>query len=536
MLRQCLFHFMCTHGPLLWLLPGTRTRDLDSLRLLLLPPVLCHSLGESMSHGLTWDDSSILLTIAVGLYYFALQPWAILARSILVLLTFTLSKASFRQRSASAPPMAAPRGLVEVIELRTKRHVSIETSQSDANLAKCHPQTQSPLYFKLPKELRDYVFKLSCTQSPKEQQGYDLNSYYYRPGHTARLKTYTSLLLTCRRTWLEANALPMREAEHAFWFQRGPHDRHPDAGWQANIRNETDRYRRFFKSLNRHTLANVSHVHLFMQMFQAEQLVPDGRMVHFFPRSLVAKGLKPKRLTVTIRSSDWWDWERGRAICLPDNWVQRMLDCPLLSAVDEFALELETDERKTDQLDAIIQKVIKMEGKPKLADLAGQHRTSACKFVFNGRPAAMRWTRSPRINNMDYETYTGMSMLRLRATTVVWRNRACDLPEPVPQAAYTGHSGLDEGLVFPGFTVRTSHALIFRSRALRERMRSGGWMAGRFPEKEDEMWSGSVRKAVQWQCDEKARYEKMLGDIEAGKLVGQWERQGSLLKFVDSEP
>lgn len=483
----------------------------------------------------TFDPSGILLTIAVSLYYFALQPWAILARTIILILTFTFSKVVHARQLKRSSAMAAPLGLVEQLELKTKRSVIIETALNDQTLARCHPQSQSPLFFKLPKELRDYILELSCTQSQDEQRSYSPNNYWYGPGHTSRLKTHTSLLQTCRQIWLESNGLPMRQAEHAFWFQRGPHDRHRDHGWRANIVNERDRYKRLFSSLTKRNLANVAHIRVFMQMFQAQQLTLNARMVDFFPRSLVQKGFKPRRFTLAIRSTDWWNWEDGQNLSLPSNLLQTLLDSPFLGGIDEFALELEAEERKADQLEPIIASAMELEGKPKLVDPTGQDQSTVCKFILQGPPRSMRWTRSPRINDTDHIAYKGMAELQLRVMTVVWRNKNCDMPDSVPQAAYPSSDGLTAAPAGgPGFTVHgRAPMLMFRPRALRERLRSGGWINGRFPEKEDEMRIGSVRKATQWEQVERERYEKMFGDIEARRLLAEWEKKESLLKFVN---
>ena len=265
----------------------------------------------SMSQDLAvaaFDPISILLIIAVSLYYFVLQPWAIAARTIILLLTIAYTRIIGTRRKGLPAKMATPPKLVEQIELKTKRCITIETALDERTLRKCHPQSQSPLYCKLPKELRDYILELSCTQSPNRAHPYDLNNYYYRPGHTARLEIHTSLLQTCRRIWLESSGLPMRQAEHAFWFQRGPYDRHGDQGWRANVKNERDRYKRFFSSLTTRNLPNVTHIRMFMQMFQAQELSLPPRMTELFERGLIMKGLKPKRFTLTIRSTDWYVW------------------------------------------------------------------------------------------------------------------------------------------------------------------------------------------------------------------------------------
>lgn len=529
----------------------------------LTPPVLCRRCLRSGTcipstllpevHGLAKPEcimsqepaldigiNSILLTLVASLYYFTLQPWTILARTTIIVLSFAFSRTAAEQATPSAME-AVSATLVEGIEFKTKHTVTIEATLDDQTLEKCHPQQQSPLFYKLPKELRDCIFELSCTQSPDERHTYEANSFYHRPGHTARLKTHTSLLHTCRRIWLEAHALPMRQAEHAFWFQRGPYDRNPDHSWQGNVRNERDRYGRFLKSLTSRNLRNVTHIHLFMQMFQAEQLVHGKRMTDFLPRHRVEGGFRPKRFTITFRSSDWADWESGRPMSLPAGWVQKILDSPFLGAVEEFVLELETSEGRKDQLDAIVQQIRRLEGTPKLVDLTGQDQSRACKFVPKGHPMSMRWSRSPQINNKDHMAYSGIATLQLVATTLVWRNTFCGVTDATLQTAYSHearnpipvHLDAYHRIALHAPQHIALHAMAQRSRALRLRLRTEGWSSiGKFPEDEDEMHYASVRAAGKWEEVQRQRIEKMFGDIEAKRLLSVWEENGSLLKFM----
>lgn len=116
--------------------------------------------------------------------------------------------------------------LVEGTERQTHRIVTIDTRPTAENLAKCDPQLESP-FFKLPAELRSAVFEFACLPYDDENDRYDGHSCHRwrRPGHEARHLTSTSLLLTCRRAWLEANHLPFRLGDHSFWFGGGrrPH-------------------------------------------------------------------------------------------------------------------------------------------------------------------------------------------------------------------------------------------------------------------------------------------------------------------------
>ena len=110
------------------------------------------------------------------------------------------------------------------MEHRSGQEISIEDVETRATFQKCHSQEQSPLFVVLPREIRDLIWASATAPYEDERHRYAENEYYYRPGHTARLRTDTRLLLTCRRVWLEANRFPMLQAEHCFWYYRAAPD------------------------------------------------------------------------------------------------------------------------------------------------------------------------------------------------------------------------------------------------------------------------------------------------------------------------
>jgi len=175
-------------------------------------------------------------------------------------------------------------------------------------LAKCNPQSQSPLFCVLPKELRDLIFAFATAPYEDNDKKYANTAYFCRSGHTACHRICTDLLLTCRRIWLEANALPMKQAEHTFWFQRGPYDRFDEENWSSNIIYERMRYSSFLCDLTTLNVRKVSHIHLFLQMHKTED-VPNGFLARMLPRRFDPE-VRPDVFHVTIRHSDWRDWER----------------------------------------------------------------------------------------------------------------------------------------------------------------------------------------------------------------------------------
>lgn len=113
-----------------------------------------------------------------------------------------------------APESTRDETPVQRIERITMRKLTMQTSAS-AKLAKCNFQDQSPLYCKLPKEIRDLIYEFAIAQYQAPPQA----AVYHRPGHRAPLpQTATNLLLVCRRTWLDASLISMRKVVVTYWF------------------------------------------------------------------------------------------------------------------------------------------------------------------------------------------------------------------------------------------------------------------------------------------------------------------------------
>ncbi|KAK0702388.1 hypothetical protein B0H67DRAFT_650424 [Lasiosphaeris hirsuta] len=67
--------------------------------------------------------------------------------------------------------------------------------------------------------------------------------------------------------------------------------------------------------------------------------------------------LHPRILTLTIRHADWWWWEADEPLRLEGNWIEGVC-AAMSSSVHEVRIELESLERKKDQVDAIAKQMI----------------------------------------------------------------------------------------------------------------------------------------------------------------------------------
>lgn len=113
--------------------------------------------------------------------------------------------------------------VVEQIESRSKRSVTIATDLNEDNLSKCDQQDQSEL-FSLPLEIREIIWHYATTPyDDPEFASSPLGDFhhitfhpsgeFYDPSYTAGQVSSVALLQTCRRVWLETNRLPLEKAK-----------------------------------------------------------------------------------------------------------------------------------------------------------------------------------------------------------------------------------------------------------------------------------------------------------------------------------
>ncbi|KAK3704886.1 hypothetical protein LTR37_013577 [Vermiconidia calcicola] len=314
------------------------------------------------------------------------------------------------------PQTLEPRSqVVESTEQQFNRRVAIEYDETAETLARCHSQDQSPLFSVLPRELRDYIWRLATSPFEDDWHSYEKNEYYYRPGHTARLKTHFELLLACRRVWLEANAFPMLQAEHCFWFYRAAPDAR-DTAWMKKL-----------KPMNRE---NFGHLHMFVQMFAIENLTSSkGQLREKFLKGPAVEGdFQPRMFTVTIRHTDWWNWESDEPLRFEDSWFQAMLDTGDLRSTHIIKLELETLDYKVDnQLMSIVKRLSEMESRTIPTHLVNGIPTTT-KFVLHGAPEVQRWSGPADINDTKYAPYSGTEQLNYCVVMLTWRLTFPDHP------------------------------------------------------------------------------------------------------------
>ncbi|SMR46347.1 unnamed protein product [Zymoseptoria tritici ST99CH_3D1] len=233
------------------------------------------------------------------------------------------------------PKLASQPSLIEELETKTRFPITIGTSPRSASLAKCDWQQQSPL-FQLPQELRRLIFEFA-TSSHDDPNHNSISGgrVAAQSGRFKKQRVSTSLLRTCRRAWLEANALPLRNFEHRFWFCSV----YSDAGQEWTKLSPADEDARLWKLLTTFTpnnRRNFEHLRLFASMWWLE-----NKAVEYLPILLGVSGACPRVLTITVRHTDLWLVEEGRGIDVREEWLQRLLNAPSLERLQEIRLEVE---------------------------------------------------------------------------------------------------------------------------------------------------------------------------------------------------
>ncbi|KAF5701879.1 hypothetical protein FMUND_13712 [Fusarium mundagurra] len=208
------------------------------------------------------------------------------------------------------------------------------------------PQDESPLYSKLPGEVRDSIFSYVLTDhpDPTPTKQFKENTCYTRPSYLAAQSTDTRLLRTCRAIYRETWFKPFLLREHTEWATGEdrappPHKAPPRLGLMLSM---------ISKSLGTDNV-EIERLRVFAQMYRLQE---NG-----LREVLRTPHLAPRTITLTIRHTDWWYWEEDEPLQFDGNWIEGV--CQVLTpSTTQFCIELESLERKKDQVDKIVKQMV----------------------------------------------------------------------------------------------------------------------------------------------------------------------------------
>lgn len=438
----------------------------------------------------------------------------------------------------AGPETPKPVNLVDHIEDTTARRVGIIYDEDEA-FGKYAEQLASPLFSTLPRELRDLIWAYATAPYEDPDQKFEGNEYYCRPGHTARLKTDTNLLFTCRRIWLEANAMPMLQAEHSFYYHRAA----PDA-----------RSPQWMSKLTSHNRQNFGHLHLFAQMYLIEPLNDrSGSLRNYFLQTPVVPGdFQPRVLHVTLRHTDWWHWENEAPLRLKDGWIRGLLDSPDLRSTETLLLELETLDYKVSQLEPILEQIKQIESREMETHLLDGQPLKT-RFVLTEQQHKYNWEGPANINNQDFSPYAGKSSLKYHVVTLRWELKFPQRPgafiPKLRRASRINHGrplhrsiSLMESLSMDIFNIPPPYGFAnYRPQPLPRRGRRAMRVAHNHRiffedllDKEYVMRRNSQSLAEHTETIKRKYFSKMLGAAKVTTWEEKWRADKALLKFLST--
>ncbi|GFP60468.1 hypothetical protein TASIC1_0019001400 [Trichoderma asperellum] len=263
------------------------------------------------------------------------------------------------------------------------------------------PQEESPLFSLLPPEIRTKIFTFVLLDYEDTDSPYHLDTCYSRPSYFAPRKTSTELLRTCRAIYRETWFLPFILTEQTHWISAP--DRAPP-GYQSwhSIRKLRELLPEISRQLSQDKV-EIESLHAFAQMYRVE----EGGLADL----LHTPGLHPRRLALTIRHTDWWFWEDDEPLRFEADWIS-LAAAAMSPSTQEFRLELESLERKKDQIDTIGKHIAenwffkKSDGNVLYADISGKcHEVS--RWTGTSTWHNKRWTRDENTDGkLDYYILT----------------------------------------------------------------------------------------------------------------------------------
>lgn len=205
-------------------------------------------------------------------------------------------------------------------------------------------QDQSPLFSALPPEIRNHIYIYALSKYEDFERPHSKNTYWWRPGDRAALRTATELLRTCRLVYNEAWLFQFALAEHCFYLTHA--ERSPGETWPRGFK-ECNRL--IHETYGKHHQTSggsefgLGRIRVFAQLWMLE----PGKELQ---RILDVPHFHARQIAVTIRYSDFWFWESNTPLYIRADWVNTIR---LPSSVTRFVVDFEMIERRKDEVNLI---------------------------------------------------------------------------------------------------------------------------------------------------------------------------------------
>ncbi|KAF2254503.1 hypothetical protein BU26DRAFT_514403 [Trematosphaeria pertusa] len=218
------------------------------------------------------------------------------------------------------------------------------------DLTTMHDQSQSPLFSKIPPEIRNEIFDLALQEYIDPNKLYGRETYFSRPGFEGRKRVDTALLRTCKRVYEETRAVPLGNLELCFYL--GNKGREPQEYIEVGPPSQEISVHPFFKEMWPEQCKRIDRIHVFAQMY-ALHLGLNNLFQN--KRQFIA----PSTITITIRYTDWWWWEYAYPIypIRSDRFIH-ISAITLPNCVNTIVVEFETSEKKEKQLEKVVGEIL----------------------------------------------------------------------------------------------------------------------------------------------------------------------------------
>jgi hypothetical protein len=198
------------------------------------------------------------------------------------------------------------------------------------NPSNSYEQLQSPLFNKIPPEIRNLIFELAVTQhddSTSPSSALTKWRYYHTHfGPKFHWKVYTDLLSTCRRIYYETNCLPMRCTTH-----------------YMNLKfRAVDKTVAWFSRLTAKNIDELERIHFCLTIDYFEYFSKISQLPQF----------QPKHITLSFMQLNHFSTGSPSLI----NELGLIFDsiCPLANSVELFTIECESWAEDLNGMDALV--------------------------------------------------------------------------------------------------------------------------------------------------------------------------------------
>jgi hypothetical protein len=115
------------------------------------------------------------------------------------------------ERNSRSSELASP-----IQNLPPPEDLEVKKKLENLEMKDCNPQLHSPLFNKIPPEIRNHIFDLAVAET-NGKRAIARDAFWYRPDFTHHTYVDTALLRTCRLIYLETRALPTLNVTLRFW-------------------------------------------------------------------------------------------------------------------------------------------------------------------------------------------------------------------------------------------------------------------------------------------------------------------------------